>query len=177
MSRDAAGGGKTFEETLSEVAASVLSRLPPDFDIERVSAKYPQDYFNSMNTVLVQELGRFNNLLGVIRGSLVNLGKAVKGLALMSAQLEQVSMGQQDGVCGRPQSFYSSSPLCMNVLLCMNFPCSPATLDVVLSYRCNPGRHAFIPLQPWTSCLHAAASLRRQLTASCRPIESIEMAS
>jgi len=92
QSRDAAGGGKSPEEIIGEVAADILDNLPPNFDTEAVARKYPQDYYDSMNTVLVQELGRCNNLLTRVRSTLVNLGKAVKGLALMSADLD--AMGQ-----------------------------------------------------------------------------------
>ena len=49
-----------------------------------------------------QELGRFNALLTIIRSSLINLGKAVKGLALMSADLDEVGRALVDGkVSGR----------------------------------------------------------------------------
>lgn len=39
------------------VAEDVLARLPPNFDLEAVAEAYPQDYYNSMNTVLVQVRG------------------------------------------------------------------------------------------------------------------------
>ena len=39
------------------------------------------------------QLGRVNGLLQVIRNSLVNLGKAVKGLVLMSEDLDHVGRG------------------------------------------------------------------------------------
>ncbi|CAN0068804.1 unnamed protein product, partial [Sphacelaria rigidula] len=45
-------------------------RLPEDFDIEAVGMAYPTSYHESMNTVLVQELQRYNNLTVVMRRTL-----------------------------------------------------------------------------------------------------------
>jgi len=114
QSREGGGGGASFEATIGEVGADILARLPPNFDLEQAEGKYPQDYYNSMNTVLVQELGRFNNLLTIIRASLVNLGKAVKGLALMSAELDGVGRALFDGKVPElwlKKSFPSLKPL------------------------------------------------------------------
>ena len=42
-----------------------------------------------MNTVLTQELDRLNGLIRVIRSSLQNMKKAIKGEILLSAELEK----------------------------------------------------------------------------------------
>ncbi|GLI65190.1 hypothetical protein VaNZ11_008652 [Volvox africanus] len=114
QSREASGGAASFESSVGTVAAEVLSRLPANFDIEAVERLYPQDYYNSMNTVLAQELVRFNNLLTVVRTSLKNLGKAVKGLALMSGELDAVGRALFDGkvpALWLKKSFPSLKPL------------------------------------------------------------------
>lgn len=49
---------------------------------------------------VLQELGRFNALLSVMRSSLVSLGQACKGLALMSTELDKVGQALFDGKVG-----------------------------------------------------------------------------
>ena len=93
----AGGGGKTPEEVVDELAEDILDKVPLPFDIERAREKYPVTYEESMNTVLVQELTRFNGLVVVLRQSLVDVRKAMKGLVVMSAELEQVFNSMSDG--------------------------------------------------------------------------------
>lgn len=67
QSSDAAGGsGRSTEEVISDIATDIVQRIPPKFDLELVQRKHPQDYHESMNTVLVQELSRFNALLVIV---------------------------------------------------------------------------------------------------------------
>ncbi|XP_065540385.1 dynein axonemal heavy chain 3 [Lathamus discolor] len=90
LPREAGGSGKSSQETAEELAQDILSKLPSDFDMEVIMKMYPVLYEESMNTVLRQELVRFNRLTEVIRSSLINLRKAIKGQVLMSSELEDV---------------------------------------------------------------------------------------
>ncbi|KAL0050690.1 hypothetical protein WJX82_005287 [Trebouxia sp. C0006] len=92
-----ASGGTSRDSLLTTLAADIDQRLPGTFDIEAVRYKYPVDYNESMNTVLCQELVRFNGLVEVIHASLKNLQKALKGQVVMSGDLEQVGNAMYDG--------------------------------------------------------------------------------
>jgi len=84
------GGGTSAEDIIREVAGDILNRMPEPWNPAAVQEKYPTMYEESMNTVLIQEVNRFNNLIRVIRSSLFDLQKAIKGLLLMSDSLEAV---------------------------------------------------------------------------------------
>jgi len=90
LPRQVGGEGKSPQQVVDELAADILSKLPPDFNLEKVMELYPVVYNESMNTVLRQELIRFNRLTSVVRSTLQNIQKAMKGLVVMSAELEDV---------------------------------------------------------------------------------------
>ena len=84
--------GKSQDEIANEIAIEILQKLPKDFDMEDAARKHPIKYEDSMNTVLQQEILRFSRLLQLVRQSLVNIGKAIKGEVVMSPELEQVAL-------------------------------------------------------------------------------------
>lgn len=83
-----AGGMGETDKALLMLCGDILKKLPKLFDLEAAKLKYPVVYNESMNTVLVQEMERFNRLLAEIRGSLSNIQKGVEGIIAMSPALE-----------------------------------------------------------------------------------------
>lgn len=67
-----------------------------------------------MNTVLIQEIVRYNRLLAVMKTSLVNVKKALKGLVVMSEDLELMANQMFDNVVPKlfaDKGFLSLKPL------------------------------------------------------------------
>jgi dynein heavy chain len=57
----------------------------------------------------MQELVRFNALLSIMRSSLLSLGQAIQGLALMSSDLDALGRALFDGKVGGGEMESSSS--------------------------------------------------------------------
>ncbi|RLV99506.1 hypothetical protein DV515_00009657 [Chloebia gouldiae] len=81
-------GGRSREEIVEETSKDILAKLPDPMNVQEVINKYPLLYEESMNTVLVQEVIRYNKLLEEVASSLKDLLKALKGLVVMSSRLE-----------------------------------------------------------------------------------------
>ncbi|XP_044735429.1 dynein axonemal heavy chain 1-like [Chrysoperla carnea] len=89
--REAVSAGESIEDVTQKLANSILKDLPKTMDHAHVMQKYPVMYEESLNTVLGQEVLRYNRLLAIIKDSLQNLIKAIKGLVVMSDALENLS--------------------------------------------------------------------------------------
>ena len=98
------GGGvgtMTPDEIVMERAKELKKGLPALLD--KAAGKkdlFKQDkqgLISSLSTVLVQEMQRFNRLLSVMRMSLVQLKKAIKGFIVMSSELDQMYLSIQNG--------------------------------------------------------------------------------
>ncbi|XP_069845209.1 dynein axonemal heavy chain 6 isoform X1 [Dipodomys merriami] len=93
--RSSSGGeGKSNDEIVQELVASIQSRVPEILQmegaVESLFVKDPKGRLNSLTTVLGQEVDRFNNLLKLIHISLQTLDKAIAGLVVMSEEMEKV---------------------------------------------------------------------------------------
>jgi dynein heavy chain, axonemal len=89
------GGGSSEAESMLEATVSDINKRIHDvgpFDIEAINMRYPVVYEESMNTVLVQECIRYNKLIDAMETSLPSLQSALKGLVVMSAELEDISV-------------------------------------------------------------------------------------
>merc|ERR550537_1703694 len=87
-----AGGGKTPEEEVREMAQNFAKILPKNINEELA---HPDTFKNdengkplSLGTFCHQEVDRFNFLLNTMRKSLVLLDKAIEGTVVMSLELE-----------------------------------------------------------------------------------------
>jgi len=114
----AGAGGKprTSEDVVCEIAGMLLERFPEEilFDIVSIRSQYPTDYNESMNSVLCQELERFNGLLEVMRSSLNRIQRAAAGEEVVDDELEQMFSDIYNGVvpaAWKQKSYPSLKPL------------------------------------------------------------------
>ena len=82
------GGGKSKEDMVRETAMALTERNFKPFPMDELVATYPLMYTESMNTVLTQEAVRYNKLIIAYNQSLADLLKALKGLVVMSGELD-----------------------------------------------------------------------------------------
>lgn len=106
------GKGATREEKVMAVVLDISRRLPDDMDYDHTYKMVKHD-MSPLNVVLLQETARYNTLLGNIRKSLEDLQKGIKGIVLMSPELEEtfsyIYEGKVPPLWGR--AYFSLKPL------------------------------------------------------------------
>uniref|UniRef100_A0A3Q1IX48 Dynein axonemal heavy chain 2 n=1 Tax=Anabas testudineus TaxID=64144 RepID=A0A3Q1IX48_ANATE len=84
----AVGARPSREEKVLELLADVRGKIPALVDYEQTRSLL-QENPSPLNVVLLQEIHRYNSLLDTIISSLVELEKGIKGLVVMSSNLEE----------------------------------------------------------------------------------------
>lgn len=94
--RTSGGGGMSREEKIAEITSAIQAQTPPPFNIDNARKSFPTDYYACSNTVLTQELIRYNALLIMMKDHLINVQKALIGEVVMSEELDLVSSSLHD---------------------------------------------------------------------------------
>jgi len=97
MQSSGGGGNSNVDEIMTNLANSMLDDIPDTYDVRAAELAYPVAYNESMNTVLTQELTRFNNLIDCIKESLIDLKRAILGEILMGTEMEESMIAMMDG--------------------------------------------------------------------------------
>lgn len=87
--RSVEAGARSPEQVVGDLCASLENSVPQPLDLVAIMAKHEADP-SPMKVVLVQEIARFNSLLNKIHRSLKDLQKGLKGLVVISSELERV---------------------------------------------------------------------------------------
>ncbi|CAJ1398655.1 unnamed protein product [Effrenium voratum] len=108
------GDGKSADDVMDATAASIQDKLPRPFELDMCEQKFPTLYEESMNTVVKQECLRYNKLLNTMESSLKAFRKAIKGLIVMTAELEE--LGKSVFVNEVPEMWAKKGPLSLKPL-------------------------------------------------------------
>mmetsp|Transcript_47704 Transcript_47704/g.108527 ORF Transcript_47704/g.108527 Transcript_47704/m.108527 type:complete len:1551 (-) Transcript_47704:45-4697(-) len=113
------GAGKSPEELVADMTLVFMARVPEQM---RKKDAHPDTYKEMPDGGIVslgvfhgQEMERFNSLISKVKSTLVTLGNAIKGLVVMSAQLEDMFnaflLQQLPPIWGEPVSYPCLKPL------------------------------------------------------------------
>ena len=89
--RTSSSSGKSQESIILELLEDIEKKTPPVFDKDEIFKVFPTDYNESLNTVLIQEVIRYNVLLKLMKKSIKTLKKGLTGKIVMSEETEQMS--------------------------------------------------------------------------------------
>jgi len=88
------GGGVSVDDVVAKLALELAQKLPNLLTDETASpvtfSKDAEGTLNSMGTFLSIEMGKFNKILKKIKVTLAELQRAIKGLVVMSSELDEM---------------------------------------------------------------------------------------
>jgi dynein heavy chain, axonemal len=93
---ESGSGEKSRDAFIDEIAAEILGKLPPSFEINRIKKSFAMNVTPTL-VVLLQELERFNQLVSHIFKTLTLLRKALSGEIGMDSQLDNISSSLFNG--------------------------------------------------------------------------------
>lgn len=105
-------GALTPEEVVMELAVKLADQIPKLFNKKQIAKKFAGD-IAPLTVVLQQEIDRYNKLLALCHKALSDLQKGIKGLVVISAELEAVFDALYDNKvpASWSKSYYSVKPL------------------------------------------------------------------
>jgi len=83
--------GNSKFSILNNVYQSAHKKLFKNINIEDVKKKFPIIYADCMNSILIQEIMRYNKLLSLVFRTLEDIIKAYKGLIPLTDEIEEIS--------------------------------------------------------------------------------------
>lgn len=72
------------------MSREILAQIREPFKVKEVEKRFPFKYEESMNSVLLQELARFNTLIEVVKNSLETMIKTLEGKLVMNQDIERM---------------------------------------------------------------------------------------
>lgn len=89
LPRKSATNSDTSQNLVHSICQEIVDKLDV-FDLTTAKQKYPIQFENSINSVLIQELTCFNQLVNVIKSSAFEIQKSFSGKTIISSSLESV---------------------------------------------------------------------------------------
>ena len=89
-SSSAGSSGDENSSLVKKITSDILATIREPFKIKEVERRYPFMYEESMNSVLLQELARYNSLIETILDSLNTMLKTLEGKLVSNTETDEM---------------------------------------------------------------------------------------
>jgi dynein heavy chain, axonemal len=80
-----------LEESISFILFFISGKIPKEIDLEKTKTLHELKYEDSMNTVLHQEIHKYNIFINIVQKSLDRLMLAIQGKESMDDELDHIA--------------------------------------------------------------------------------------